>query len=618
MGISIDVTANAQGFVSAAGQAAASLGDISDALDFIAKNADMPQASLEALLTKTQAQAQAAGDALSAGYNKGTLAVRGLGDALTQADAELQRTQSQLDGMRGTPAVLDDSFSKMGQSARTAGDELGKTGETAQESGEKIEEGGKLGEAAMMNVGFSAMQAGSLFTDGISGMAEQVGTFAAFMGPSLAGVEGALAGLAWPVTIAGVAVAALAGLMSTAGASADDTTKAVQDFVNATLKVSEGANSFDTGLREWTKDATDFGGVALNQLSKDASTTGSNFDVLARSIIDKNVPAMQKLKTGYQDNVEALEANNAKIQEAAQKAGQSQVITDKQTASNDKLISSYKEQEKALDNQIAAQKGYEAAIKSAAEAQGMTVAQYTAYEAAVQQATTDQKNFSATVAQGAQAASQSTSDWAASQKVNFSQMQTNQQEFLDAYAKFPATISQLTSEGLTDMGKQYAESVMSPQQMEQLLTVPPAQRSAIIAQWNSLGQETTKGLNDGINASGLSTVTIKTKADTSGAESDIAKVGKSSPTTTVKTKADTSTAESEINSTASKKRTATVNVDADTKTAQSDLDKVTSQKRTATITARVDTSDAEAALNRLTAPRSVTVTVNQKAGTSVP
>ncbi|GAB3608592.1 hypothetical protein GCM10027414_07170 [Humibacter ginsengiterrae] len=562
-GINISIASDVRAFQSG-------VDDVTKSLDNVTKELDQATQS-----------GDAAGQSIQQAMERAQQATAGESRQVEQA----ARTWSDF-----RPAVLqsDEALQRATHSAERAGTTYETVGQKAAQSGEKIQEGGKLGEAAMMNVGFSAMQAGTLFTGGVSSMTEQVGTFAAFMGPSMAGIEGAIGGLAWPITIAGVGLAALGGII---GQTTDDTkglTQATNDLVNEFEGGIKGINDYDSALRAWAKDSTDYGGEGLAETARDVKSIGLGFNDVAGTITGKSIPAInQMLRT--LDNIKEMDD---KLAESPLGTAKTIKAAEDEAAANDRVREALSKRRQALQDA-------ENEEKVMAEAMGMTVAQYQAYEQAVQQAQTDQDNWTSAVSQSFSQAATASDDYLKGQAVNWQQEQTNLQEVIDAYNKFPVTISQLTKDGLDAAGKEFAESNFTPAQLEQFMTLPPDQRAKMVSQWNEAGKDAKKGLADGISAGDLSSVTVPVKADTSAAKSEIKKTADEKHTSTIDTKLDTKGADNELDSIATKKRTATIRATADTKSADDGLDATASKRRTATIKTKADLGDATAALDAL-------------------
>lgn len=487
MGIEIDVTANAKGFVQAAGEAASSLNGIADALDFIAQNADFSDAQLQTLFERTASQARQAGEAAQQSYNRGTVAVNEFDRALQQTNRELRETQVALDQVTRTPAALDESLGRVDQTATRMGSDVEK-------SGEKIQESGKLGEAALMNLGFSSMQAGTLFTNGLSGMAEQAGTFAAFMGPSLAGIEGSFGALAWPITIAGVALAAIGGIMNTTSADASTLTTQTQDLLSTFLGTQVGGDQLDQGLRKWAKSADDFGGLSLTDLRKNLENTKVSFGGVASAIATQSLPEMQKQKKIVEDNIEALKTQAEVLRASNSGEGARADALGREADALGHVKT-------ALDTNIDANKLAAEAEKAVAEQNHMTVDQYKAYETALADAQQAQKTFSDSLHSDLAQAGQDTSDFTTNGVLDI-------QKYIDHLNGITQSIIQesqnLTSVApyLTQAGLTYVESLgaQAAPLLAKAASLSPSdpQFQALMQSWDDAGNASGKTFGSGL------------------------------------------------------------------------------------------------------------------------
>jgi hypothetical protein len=375
--------------------------------------------------------------------------------------------------------------------------------------------------------------------------------------------------------------------MSDDSDKANALTQAVTNYVSAALGSEDGANALDQGIRKWAKSADDFGGHALTDLEKDAKNAGVAFGGVAEAIATQSLPKLQQ-------QLDAVNAQKEGIERLVDEQQNANDAGTKTTQNYDKQLTGLGHLQDALKKNVEQQKLQKEVLEEVAQQAGFSsVAAYKAYEAAVAEATTDQQNWNSAVAQSFSQAATASDDYIKSQAVNWGQEQANLNEVIDAYNKFPGAIAELTSEGLDAAGKAFAESNFTPAQIEQLMSLPADQRANIVSQWNQAGKDAKQGLKDGISAGDLdTTVTVKAKADTSGAKKDIKSVTDAQHDTTVTAKADTSKAEKELKDT-------------------------TDRKRTATITAELDHRQFDKDMSSLLRTRSMTVTVNQVLGKKV-
>lgn len=472
------------------------------------------------------------------------------------------------DGLRPMALEGAGAFEQLAGQAQRAGKASQEAGESAGQAGQKMEEGGKLGEAAMMNVGFSAMQAGTLFTDGIGGMASQLGTFAAFMGPSLAAVEGPLAALAWPITLAGVALAALSGLMQDTGSSAEKASPAVKDFVTSMQDGTAAADSFDDALRKWAQDATDFGGQALSEVADAAKAAGVEFSDYAESITSKSIPAMaaqerqlSDLKQQYVEERAAITGSSLADADKRLKLGEQLDAIDKLNGSLGTQINNVKQAESA-ERVLASEMGltlgqyrdYGKVLQTAEDAHvKLTKAQKDQiavdiaggdsasklskyikdYADAVQKAKDLQDAWNKAVVSDFSSAASASDDWAKSNKVDLDQVTTNLNEAADLADRLPGDIEKSLGAGLSQMGLQLLESLPNGQQILDQIGMDPGTpgAQALIAAANRAGGDTGKGYADGVTGAGPAVIPVT--ADASSYNAVIARIKNNPPAITV-------------------------------------------------------------------------------------
>lgn len=349
------------------------------------------------------------------------------------------------ESLRGAQAQTEPvvgGFQRITEEAKKTSAATEEIGTTAREVGAKTEEGGKLGEAALMNLGYSASTAGEAFT-GPAGLLSSVGTFAAFLGPALP------LGLGAAVTVAGVGLAALGQVM---GKTKDDTaeiTKEVADLVNELLGSASGANAFDEGLRKWAKDASDFGGVALKDLAADSEKNNLNFYDLASAITSHSLPALEKQK-GVVD--ELIKSQNARLASSTNlSAADVKGLEDQRTA-----LQTVKG---ALDTNITAQKQAQEATEIAAKSLGKTIPQYKAYEDAVSAAQTASDDFTTNLDGSIKSAGQNLSSFVKNGVVDLKAWEASIIAAAKGAADTVLDINRAMGHGMTTAGQQYAESL---------------------------------------------------------------------------------------------------------------------------------------------------------------
>jgi hypothetical protein len=369
------------------------------------------------------------------------------------------------------------------------------------------------------------MSAGSLFTDGVSGMAEQFGTFAAFMGPSLAGVEGGLGALAWPITIAGVALAALAGIMGQTSEDEATLTKQSQDLLASFLGAAAGGDALDQGLRAWAKSADDFGGVSLTDLQKDLENTKVGFGGIAAAIATQSVPQMQAQKKIVEDNIETLKTQAEVLRASNSGEGARADALGREADALGRVKT-------ALDTNIDANKLAAEAEKAVAEQNGMTVAQYKAYETALAEAQTAQKSFSDSLHSNLEQAGADTSDFTTNGVLDI-------RKYVDNLNSITTSIIQesqnLTSVApyLTQAGLTYVEGLgaQAAPLLAKAASLSPddPQFQTLIQAWNAAGDASGKqfgtAANNAVNLLGdPAPKTVKYIADVSNLQASINRI----------------------------------------------------------------------------------------------
>jgi hypothetical protein len=479
-GISIDIAADTKSFVTNTEAMASALQDVADQLDVMAKAGDQGAATVSQAMREAQVATEQAGNAARQAAEKWS----DFRPAVLQSDA---------------------AFADLATKAQASSEKVVASSEKV---GEKVQESGKLGEAALMNMGFSSMQAGSLFTNGLQGMMEQAGTFAAFMGPSMAGVEGAVSALAWPLTIAGVALAALGGLMQNDSKDAQQLTQAVADYVNEALGSAKGSDALDEGLRKWAKSANDFGGMTLTDLKKNLKDTSIQFGDVAGAIATQSLPKMEQQKKAVDDLAQAIDNGF--------------VPSSKVTSEGLRNVS------ETLNKNIEQQKLYKQVLEDVAQQAGFkTVAAYQLHEQAIAADTKAQQDWNNTLKQGFSSAAEASGDWAQSTKVDLNQVANNLNEYNAMIARLPQDEIAATKAGLSGAGLAYIESLPNGSEILDQMALNPGSpgAQALIAAANQTGQNLGKSTNDGVDAVGdPKTKTIKYVADTHEVEASLARL----------------------------------------------------------------------------------------------
>ena len=180
--------------------------------------------------------------------------------------------------------------------------------------------------------------------------------------------------VALPLTILGVGLAAIGQTMDTDSTKAKDLSTAVRDFISDFEGSAKGVDTMDAALRKWGKDASDYGGTGLNELSQAARQSGQDFAGIADAIVTKNLPALEKAARESNELAQTYEHNSTVTTNSWN--GEEKAFLAKRDAAN--TVTS------ALDNQIAAVKEANDAETVMATSMHMTLSQYKAYNDVIQ------------------------------------------------------------------------------------------------------------------------------------------------------------------------------------------------------------------------------------------
>ncbi|WIB68803.1 hypothetical protein DEI93_07175 [Curtobacterium sp. MCBD17_035] len=454
-------------------------------------------------------------------------------DDLTAIMRQAQEATAAVEKLKAT----SDTVRSSGSGPAMVFDEMGSK---AKESGERVEEGSKVGEAALMNLGFSAMTAGEAFK-GPSGLLNSVGSFAAFMGPAL-GPE-----LALPITVLGVAMAAVGQTMGDDTEAAKELQAAVSNLVSSWVGSGDGISALDANLRDWTKNSADYGG-SLGNLRKELGLTDQSYRDVADAIASGSVPAMQRAVTSIQREIDARKALSQAAESESHTAYNSRAAVDDETGARNRNYSAALKQIDAQDASTAALKKAKAEIQdnitkeqqarveeaALAAAMGETVKQYKAQEAASAQAKSANEDFKNSVRDTAKASADSANGIIANSKLSAKAYIQNQDAQVKAIQNFESNASKvyqtvdantrdyLKSQG-TSMSQEYAT----------YLAATPAQQAQLRKDWAIEAQISgdTKDVDAKTAAEGKKTVdgpTVRAKGDTKDVDSKVQRMGRES------------------------------------------------------------------------------------------
>ncbi|WIB64367.1 hypothetical protein [Curtobacterium sp. MCBD17_040] len=465
-----------------------------DTRKFVSQVKEMPDALQQTIeaLEKFKAEGGEAPDALI--------------DRLKEAQAQTRDLSKQIDG-------VDKSLSKVNSGSGGGSSSVFKeTGKAAEEMGERTEEGSKVGEAALMNLGFSAGTVGEAFT-GPSGLISQVGMFAAFLGPELGP-------LAVPITLLGVALAAVGSSMEDDTDDASklkDSVKSLTDqFIDSGDKTKSTASQYNAALKAILDGSTDLG-ISQAEIRKATELTGQSQSAFYRAMADTSKPAIDAQIKATRDYVQTMKsqietdggaARSINSKAAAEKgltaAQQGRMVKDQsELDSAKKLLSAEKEHADALDKATKNTKLNASAQEESAGKTNQLTAAEQAQKQAVKDAADATQGFSDSLHGALQAAGEDTDDFTKNGVTNLAKYVKNLNSTTQSIISEAANLSSVAP-GLTQAGLDYVESLgqQAAPLLAQAVKLGPSnpQYQALLNSWNAAGQASETKFSSAVKA----------------------------------------------------------------------------------------------------------------------
>jgi hypothetical protein len=479
------------------------------------------------------------GDALTEAMQK----VRAATQDATQAQKALAVEQAKQAVSGGTAGTASDSGSSGAMVFDGVAESSEKAGDAVKESGEKIEEGSKVGEAALMNLGFSAGTAGELF-DGPSGLLSSVGTFAAFLGPAL-GPE-----LAIPITVLGVALSAVSGFFQQDTESAQQLQSTIQSLTKTFIDNGDAGKLSTKETNDALEQLAETSGKTGSELSdmrENAETSNVSFKGLADAIGSSNVPVLEEYRKHLEDSTAAIQKNATVVHTAQGEEYEYTSAQQKHLDSNKALLDSINDQITAQGKAKNSQEAYTAAAekasaqdKSIAAANTLAVKTDAATRAAAAQRIHDSENmakaatqsYASSVQDAYAKAGSDIDDYVKNGKFDLDAYQKDLEKNADAIASYQSNIQKaivLLAKGGHDQAIDYLEK-LGPDAaplIAAFIKAPAKQQASLEQEWDTLGSAAGSSFASStqrqVNAADI-IAKIKLEADESAVQASIQRI----------------------------------------------------------------------------------------------
>lgn len=405
-----------------------------------------------------------AGDELVQALERAQLATRDSQTAVGELGQAYGRAKTV---MASSSLALDDTIAPVRESYKAVGEEVEKIGP-------KSEIAGKLGEEAMMNLGFSAMSAGEVL-QGPSGILSALGGFLAFGGTSLTMIPGIGMALAALATVGGLAMSVLGESMGETEQKTEGLDQAVSDLVAqmdataaSTKSTASSVKSVDDILSKAASSGTVYG-TALAGIREAADGAGVSTTELTLAMagqpeaLTSILGPMRQYVAGLKARVTEDQVAAANVSRAGGKysaAAKARTEADqKQLANGKQIVADLEKRSGALRGSAKDEDQVTAARAADTAATKKQTAAQKANAAAVKAAKTDAQAYTTALDESVRSAGADIDSFTKKGVINLDRWEKAIIDAAKGAADTTRDINKAMTQGMSQAGEEYAESL---------------------------------------------------------------------------------------------------------------------------------------------------------------